>query len=42
MAKEKRSSEVNERRDEKLRESRRGWGQKRQKIQQIIVVWNYL
>ena len=42
MAKEKRSSEVNERRDEKLRESHGGWGQKRQKIQQIIVVWNYL
>ena len=42
MAREKRSSEVNERRDEKLRESRRGWGQKRQKIQQIIVVWNCL
>ena len=29
MAREKRSSEVNERRDEKLRESRGGWGQKR-------------
>ena len=42
MARKKRSSEVNERRDEKLRESRGGWGQKRQKTQQIIVVWDSL
>ena len=42
MRLQKRSSEVNERREEKLRESRGGWGQKRQKVQQIIVVWDCL